>query len=75
MDVMHGHDLEGFIGFSDAELAIIGEVLRQEVETMDTVGAEDRLIEAEKENSKEDEVANDEPSEPGLLPQVTELCL
>jgi hypothetical protein len=38
---MHHHDLEGFIDFSDTELAIIREALHQDAEIMDTAGADD----------------------------------
>jgi hypothetical protein len=75
MDLMHGHDLEGFIDFSETELAIIREALHQEAQAWDTARADDRLIEAEEDDSEKDDTTNDEPSESGLLPSIAELCL
>jgi hypothetical protein len=50
MDLMHDHDFQRFIGFADAEFAIIREALHQEAEAKNTTGADDRLIEAEKDD-------------------------
>jgi hypothetical protein len=75
MDLMHDHDPEGLIDFSETELATIQEALHQESQAWDTARADDQLIKAEEDDSEKDDTANDEPSESGLLPSMAELCL
>jgi hypothetical protein len=75
MDLVHGHNFERFIDFSDPEFVTIREKLHQEAEARDAAGADDRLIETKEDNAEEDEITNDEPSKPGLLPPVAQLCL
>jgi hypothetical protein len=74
MDVMHDHNLERFIDFSAEDLEIIREAIHSEAEARDTADADDRLIEAEEEDSEEDKITYDEPVEPRLLPLEAEFC-